>query len=60
MAMYPASSISGYYFSHPSSRYFGIGKIGRDQVEDYSKRKGQSIEETEQWLAQNLSYNPSK
>ncbi len=58
LAMYPASSISGYYFSHPSSRYFGIGKIGRDQVEDYSKRKGQSIEETEQWLAQNLSYTP--
>ena len=55
-AMYPASSVSGYYFSHPQSRYFGLGKINRDQVTDYAKRKKQSIEETERWLAQHLSY----
>lgn len=55
-AMYPASSVSGFYFSHPSSRYFGLGKIGKDQVEDYAKRKQMSIEEVEKWLAPNLSY----
>jgi 5-methyltetrahydrofolate--homocysteine methyltransferase len=57
-AMYPASSVSGFYFSHPKSRYFGIGKIQKDQVEQYSKRKGQSIEATEKWLSPNLSYEP--
>ena len=57
-AMYPASSVSGFYFSHPQSRYFGIGKIQKDQVINYSKRKNQSIEETEKWLAPNLAYNP--
>lgn len=57
-AMYPASSVSGFYFSHPQSRYFGVGKINKDQIEDYAKRKGQSIEETEKWLSPNLAYEP--
>lgn len=56
MAMSPASSVSGLYFSHPESKYFGLGKIGRDQVEDYSKRKGMSIEEAEKWLSPVLNY----
>ncbi|RNC85225.1 MAG: methionine synthase [Balneola sp.] len=55
-AMYPASSVSGFYFSNPKSRYFGVGKIDKDQVINYSERKGQSIEKTEKWLAPNLSY----
>jgi len=50
-AMYPAASVSGWYFSHPESRYFGLGDIGRDQVEDYARRKGMSVEEVERWLA---------
>lgn len=56
-AMYPASSVSGFYFSHPQSRYFGVGKIQKDQVQEYAKRKNQSVEETEKWLSPNLSYN---
>lgn len=56
-AMYPASSVSGFYFSHLQSRYFRVGKIEKDQVEDYSTRKGDSLEETEKWLAPNLAYN---
>lgn len=56
--MDPACSVCGLYFSHPASRYFAIGKIGRDQVEDYAKRKGISIGEVEQLLAQNLGYPP--
>ncbi|WP_436517324.1 methionine synthase [Ekhidna sp. To15] len=55
-AMYPASSVSGFYFAHPDSKYFGLGKIGRDQVEDYAKRKQMKVEEVEKWLAPNLSY----
>jgi 5-methyltetrahydrofolate--homocysteine methyltransferase len=55
-AMYPASSVSGYYFSHPQSRYFGLGKIGKDQVEDYAKRKGMSVAEAEKWLSPVLGY----
>jgi 5-methyltetrahydrofolate--homocysteine methyltransferase len=55
-AMMPASSVSGYYFSHPSSQYFGIGKIGKDQVQDYAKRRGVSLEQAEKWLAPNLNY----
>lgn len=50
MAMYPASSVCGWYFSHPQSQYFGIGKIQRDQLEDYAKRKGEPIEYAEKWL----------
>lgn len=56
-AMYPASSVSGFYFSHPQSRYFRVGKIEKDQIEDYAKRKGQTIDETEKWLAPYLAYN---
>ena len=55
-AMMPASSVSGYYFSHPDARYFGVGKIGRDQVESYANRQQVSLEETEKWLAPNLNY----
>ncbi|MGB5599769.1 MAG: vitamin B12 dependent-methionine synthase activation domain-containing protein, partial [Thiothrix litoralis] len=55
-AMYPASSVSGWYFSHPESRYFGIGRIARDQVEDYAKRKGMTIAEAERWLSPVLGY----
>lgn len=50
LAMYPASSVSGWYFAHPESKYFGIGKIEKDQLEDYAKRKGMSLEEAEKWL----------
>ena len=57
-AMDPPSSISGYYFQYPGSRYFNLGKIGRDQVEDYAQRKGMGIGETEEWLRPNLSYEP--
>ncbi|MFQ5971425.1 MAG: methionine synthase [Alphaproteobacteria bacterium] len=57
-AMLPASSVSGYYFAHPETRYFGVGKIGRDQVEDYARRRGQSVERVEKWLAPNLAYDP--
>ncbi|MEM9325460.1 MAG: methionine synthase [Bacteroidota bacterium] len=55
-AMYPASAVSGWYFGHPDSRYFGLGKIYEDQVKDYAKRKGMSLEEMERWLAPNLGY----
>ncbi|MBV9555450.1 MAG: methionine synthase, partial [Pseudolabrys sp.] len=57
-AMWPGASVSGLYFSHPQSHYFGVGKIERDQVEDYAKRKGWSVEECERWLAPILNYNP--
>jgi 5-methyltetrahydrofolate--homocysteine methyltransferase len=56
-AMYPASSVSGFYFSHPESSYFAVGKIGRDQVEDYAKRKDWDVSTSEQWLAPILGYN---
>jgi 5-methyltetrahydrofolate--homocysteine methyltransferase len=56
-AMYPASSVSGWYFAHPDSKYFGLGKIEKDQVEDYAKRKGMTIEEIERWLAPVLAYD---
>ena len=57
-AMWPGSSVSGFYYAHPESRYFGVGKIERDQVEDYAQRKGWSIAEAERWLAPLLNYNP--
>lgn len=57
-AIVPASSVSGWYLFHPQARYFGVGKIGRDQVEDYARRKGMSVEEVEKWLAPNLDYSP--
>jgi 5-methyltetrahydrofolate--homocysteine methyltransferase len=55
-AMWPAASVSGYYFSHPASHYFGLGKINRDQVEDYARRKGMDIGAVERWLSPNLAY----
>jgi 5-methyltetrahydrofolate--homocysteine methyltransferase len=55
-AMWPASSISGLYFAHPESRYFAVGKLTREQVEDYAQRKGVVVEEVERWLAPNLAY----
>lgn len=55
-AMYPAASVSGLYFSHERSHYFGLGKIGKDQAEDYAKRKGMSLETVEKWLQPNLNY----
>jgi len=55
-AMNPGASVSGWYFSHPESRYFGVGKIGRDQVEDYAERKGFSVVDAEKWLKPNLAY----
>jgi 5-methyltetrahydrofolate--homocysteine methyltransferase len=55
-AMYPAASVSGWYFSHPESKYFGLGQISRDQVADYAARKGMSMEEAERWLAPVLNY----
>jgi 5-methyltetrahydrofolate--homocysteine methyltransferase len=57
-AMWPGSSVSGFYFAHPESRYFGIGKIERDQVEDYARRKGWDAATAERWLAPILNYNP--
>jgi 5-methyltetrahydrofolate--homocysteine methyltransferase len=57
-AMWPGASVCGLYFSHPESHYFGVGKIERDQVEDYARRKGWSIEEAEKWLAPILNYDP--
>lgn len=55
-AMTPASSVSGWYFSHPDARYFGLGKIAKDQVQDYAARKGMTVEETEKWLGSVLGY----
>ena len=56
MAMYPAASVSGLYFSHPESKYFSVGNIEKDQVLDYHKRKGMSVEEIEKWLSPILNY----
>lgn len=56
-AMYPAAAVSGFYFSHPDSKYFGLGKIEKDQVEDYARRKGMTVAEIERWLAPNLAYD---
>jgi 5-methyltetrahydrofolate--homocysteine methyltransferase len=55
-AMYPAASVSGYYFSHPFSQYFNVGKIGLDQVRDYAKRKREGLDQIEKWLNMNLNY----
>ncbi|MCX7515393.1 methionine synthase [Frateuria sp. STR12] len=57
-SMYPAAAVSGWYFSHPGSQYFVVGRLTRQQVEDYAKRKGWSREEAERWLASNLDYDP--
>jgi 5-methyltetrahydrofolate--homocysteine methyltransferase len=55
-AMLPTASVSGFYFSHPEARYFGTGKLARDQIEDYAKRKGMQVAEVERWLAPVLGY----
>ncbi len=60
MAMYPASSVSGLYIGHPQSKYFGLGKIARDQVSDYAARKNMELSVVEKWLAPNLSYEPAE
>ena len=59
-AMTPGAAVSGYYFSHPQARYFGVGRIERDQVEDYARRKGWTLEEAERWLAPNLNYERTR
>ncbi len=59
-AMWPGSSVSGLYFAHPESRYFSLGKIDRDQVDDYHNRKGMTVAEVERWLGPNLNYDPAK
>ena len=56
--MYPAASVSGLYLGHPESRYFMVGKIGRDQVADYASRMGMTVAEIERWLSSNLGYEP--
>jgi len=57
-AMWPGASVSGLYFAHPESKYFGVGKLGRDQVLDYHRRKGMSLQEVERWLGPYLDYDP--
>jgi 5-methyltetrahydrofolate--homocysteine methyltransferase len=59
-AMWPAASVSGWYFSHPESFYFGVGRIGRDQVEDYARRKDMTTQEAERWLGPSLGYDPAR
>jgi 5-methyltetrahydrofolate--homocysteine methyltransferase len=56
LAMMPAASVSGFYFAHPQSRYFGLNKISKDQIEDYAVRKNMSVETVERWLGPNLNY----
>ena len=56
-AMLPTAAVSGFYFSHPEARYFGTGKLARDQVKDYAKRRDMKIEEVERWLAPVLGYD---
>ena len=60
LAMMPASSVSGLYFAHPEAKYFAVGKIQRDQVEDYAQRKGMGVAEVEKWLSPNLAYEPKR
>ena len=57
-AMLPAAAVSGYYFSHPDSQYFVVGRVSKEQVEDYARRKGATVAQTERWLASNLDYDP--
>ena len=56
----PAASVSGLYLHHPAARYFSLGRIGRDQLEDYAKRKGWTVEEAERWLRPNLAESPAE
>ncbi len=57
-AMYPAAAVSGWYIAHPDSKYFGLGNIEKDQVDEYAKRKGVPVAEMERWLSPNLAYDP--
>ena len=57
-AMHPAAAVAGWYFSHPDSRYLAVGRIDRDQAEDYARRKSEPLAEVERWLAPNLGYEP--
>ena len=57
-AMLPASAVSGFYFAHPRSQYFVVGRLSREQVADYASRKGVSMAQAERWLASNLDYDP--
>jgi 5-methyltetrahydrofolate--homocysteine methyltransferase len=57
-AMLPAAAVSGWYLAHPEAHYFGVGRVGRDQVTDYARRKGLSVAEAERWLSSNLAYDP--
>ncbi len=59
-AMAPAASVSGIYLAHPEAKYFAVGRVGRDQIEDYAARKGATVEEIEHWLAPNLAYEPGQ
>ncbi|HEX6464169.1 MAG TPA: vitamin B12 dependent-methionine synthase activation domain-containing protein, partial [Vicinamibacterales bacterium] len=56
-AMTPPASVSGLFFSHPQAKYFNVGRLGRDQIESYAKRRGVSVEDAEKWLGQNLAYD---
>ena len=56
--MYPTAAVCGYYFAHPESKYFPVGKINKDQVEDYARRKDMTIAEVERWLSPVLAYEP--
>jgi len=58
--MLPAASVSGLYFSHPQARYFNVGRLDRDQLESYARRKGMPVEEMERWLASSLSYDAAE
>ena len=58
MAMWPGAAVSGWYFSHPQSQYFVVGRLARDQVQDYAERKGWTLAEAERWLSPNLGYDP--
>ena len=60
LAMWPASSVSGWYYSHPESRYFGVGKLGRDQIVEFAYRRDMSLQVAEKWLASNLAYDPDR
>ncbi len=57
-AMHPTAAVSGWYFSHPDSRYFGLGKINRDQIKNYAQRKRLDLKSIEKWLSPNLGYTP--
>ena len=57
-AMWPAAAVSGWYIAHPEAHYFGVGRVGKDQVADYARRKGMTLKETERWLSPSLNYDP--